>query len=109
MGIPAVLLPIKYENTLKSFFDTPPRAIIIPDNMNMGTARIGKLSTPPSILRIISCAFAGNDGLTALGRTASIPSTALMGMAAAMPIAKIRNKIPTDKKTPPSYIASLLY
>src|SRR5699024_1381436 len=38
IGNPAVLLPKKYANKLKSLSDIPPFAIIIPDNINKGTA-----------------------------------------------------------------------
>jgi hypothetical protein len=54
IGKPAVLLPMKYENILNSFLDIPPCAMTIPDKINIGTANIGKLSTPPIILLIIS-------------------------------------------------------
>ena len=40
---------MKNENKSKSLFEIPPLAIMIPDKINIGTARSGKLSIPISV------------------------------------------------------------
>ena len=70
----------------------PPLAMMIPESTNIGTARSGKLSIPPSMERITNCPLAVKDGSKAPGRTDAIVSAIDTGMAM---IRQITNKINT--------------
>ena len=69
----------------------PPLAMMIPDNTNIGTARRGKLSRPPSMERTTNVPLAVNEGSKVPGSTDAIPREMETGIAITRQITKIIN------------------
>ena len=94
IGSPAVKFPIKYAKKLNSFSLIFPFAIIFPDKINIGTAKIGKLSTPFIIERIIYGAFAGNIESNIFGKIPEIANTIPIGIPTTIKTINIKNNTP---------------
>jgi hypothetical protein len=71
--------------------------MMIPERINIGTARIGKLSTPASIALMTISGEAGNVESIILGKTAVTPKVVEIGSANRTAIRKNRNNATGDK------------
>ena len=80
--------------TLKSLFDIPPLAINIPENINIGTAKRGKLSKPPNIDLTIYLALTVNEESSIPGNIDTIPKDIDIGIAIIKHIKNIKNITP---------------
>ena len=74
--------------------------MIMPERTNIGTARSGKLSSPPNIALMRYLAPTVNDGSNICGNTAVIPSVMPTGIAIIRNTTNSMNNNPTGMATP---------
>ena len=73
---------------------------MMPERTNIGTARSGKLSSPPNIALMRYFAPTVNDGSKMCGNTAVIPSVMPTGIAIIRNTTNSMNNNPTGMATP---------
>lgn len=75
--------------------------MMIPERINIGTARIGKLSTPASIARMTISGEAGKVESMILGKIAVTPKVVEIGKANRTATRKNKNNAIGDNRIPP--------
>ena len=74
--------------------------MIEPENMNKGIAKIGKLSKPPTMLRMTASAVTGKDWFSKWGKIAMMPKQTGTGTARASSEKNETMKMPGFISTP---------